>query len=207
MSDSLFDRDTLIYREMMAHTPLFTHRNPQTVAIWDAEDRGTSAEILKHASIATLWQVEFSQHHNPKAKYFSESINEFLEKTDNLDILIVGHHTTHLNFSHCIQALDAEGLLITLCESPFDVAALKNTQQQLRKAGFQDILPLTFPQPNFATGWRSAVMAVKEGTIKRPREKDIFNKTFTTGYYNFDMHKAAFALPEFMREELGECYE
>ena len=33
-------------------------------------------------------------------------------------------------------------------------------------------------------------------------EKDIFNKSFSTRFYNLDVHKAAFALPEFMRIEL-----
>jgi len=204
MSESLLDRDALIYREMMAHTPLFTHRNPQTVAIWDGNDRGIIQETLKHQTVATLWQMGSSAYHDPRVKHFAGSINEFLTQTDRtaLDILIVGHHTAAIDFLHCMNALHADGLFIQLCESSFDIATLKNIQQQLKTAGFCDILPLNFPQPHFTSGWRSAVMAIKEGTIKRPREKDIFNKPFTTSYYNLDMHRAAFALPEFMREEL-----
>ena len=77
-------------------------------------------------------------------------------------------------------------------------------QQSILSAGFFDVLPLHFPEPGFTSGWRAAMMAMKQGTIKRPREKDIFNKAFTTRYYNLDVHRAAFALPEFMRKELGE---
>jgi len=58
---------------------------------------------------------------------------------------------------------------------------------------------------NFAvpSGSRTAIMAIKTGTFKRIREKDIYNKPFATKFYNFDMHKAALALPEFVREELA----
>ncbi|HSW69994.1 MAG TPA: hypothetical protein VLI69_07595 [Gammaproteobacteria bacterium] len=204
MSESLFDQDELIYREMMAHTPLFAHRKPETIAIWNDLDGGITPEILRHDTVNTVWQIEGSEHSDSRVKYFSGHINEFLlqAEKDSLDVLIIGDLADKIDFQHCINALRAEGLLVQICESSFNLSALKNTQQQLKNAGFQDILPLNFPQPHFVSGWRAAMMAIKEGTIKRPREKDIFNKTFITGYYNLDMHKAAFALPEFMREEL-----
>ena len=45
-------------------------------------------------------------------------------------------------------------------------------------------------------------MATKRAAFKRVREKEIFNRPFTTRYYNYDVHKAALVLPEFMRSEL-----
>ncbi len=203
MSDALKDRDAMIYREMMTHVPLFAHRNPQKIALWDEHDRGLTQEILKHATVTTVWQT--GPLTDPRMKQVTHSMNEFLMHTEknSLDIVIIGSITS-VNFNHCMQALHPDGILIQLSESFFDLAILKNTQQQLKTTGFADILPLNFPQPQFASGWRGAIMAVKEGTIKRPREKDIFNKSFTTDYYNLDMHKAAFALPEFMREKWEE---
>lgn len=201
MKNSLLDRDTLIYREMMTHTPLFAHRHPQHIMLWDEHDRGLTQEILKHSTVTALWQNQPCE--DPRIKHFTNTMNEILKETDKntLDILIIGS-TSAIDFNQCLHALHTDGILIQLCESSFDLAVLKNTQQQLKSAGFADILPLHFPQPHFTSGWRAAIMATKDGTIKRPREKDIFNKPFTTNYYNLDMHKAAFALPEFMREEL-----
>lgn len=204
MSDILADRNALIYREMMAHVPLFAHRKPQTVAILD-DSNGLAEEILKHDTVTTLWQIGALQNKSLKdarIKHFEGALEDFLLQTEKntLDILIIGH-TTVFDFKHCWNALHADGIFIQLCESSYDLAALKNIHEPLKSAGFADILPLHFSQPNFATGSRAALMAIKEGTIKRPREKDIFNKTFLTGYYNLDMHKAAFALPEFIREE------
>jgi spermidine synthase len=206
MADSLLDQDTLIYREMMTHIPLFAHRNPKTIAILDDHDRGMTEEILKHPSVTTVWQTGVktnNKHTDSRMQHFADNMNEFLLQApkNSLDVLIIGS-TTKTDFNHCIKALHNEGIYIQLCESFFDLLALKNIQQQLQSAGFSDILPLNFPQSHFVLGSRAAVMAIKEGTIKCPRERDIFNKPFTTKYYNFDMHKAAFALPEFMREAL-----
>jgi spermidine synthase len=204
MLDMLPDRDTLIYREMLTHIPLFAHRDPKTVAILDENNRGLLQEVLKHPTVTTVWQIGALENaSDARVKNVNGTLNDFLLKAEknSLNILMIGS-TMQADFNHCINALHEDGILIQLCESSFDLATLKNTQNRLKAAEFSDILPLNFPQPHFASGWRAAIIATKSDILKRPREKDIFNKTFSTGYYNLDMHKAAFALPEFMREEL-----
>lgn len=47
-------------------------------------------------------------------------------------------------------------------------------------------------------------MARKGGDLSGFRERGALSKSFKTRYYNADIHKAALAMPEFMREELGE---
>lgn len=47
-------------------------------------------------------------------------------------------------------------------------------------------------------------MARKGGDLTGFRERGAATKGFPTRYYNVDIHKGALALPEFMREELGE---
>lgn len=47
-------------------------------------------------------------------------------------------------------------------------------------------------------------MARKGGDLSGFRERGAATKTFATRYYNVDMHKAALAQPEFMRQALGE---
>lgn len=206
MSDTLIDHDALIYREMMTHIPLFTHRKPQNVAIFDDGNRGLIEEVLKHDTVTTVWHIGNSQNKlsgDSRIKHVDGTLQDFLVQTEKnaLDILIIGS-TTPVEFKHCLNALHIDGIFIQLCESSYNLTALKSLHQPLKSAGFADIMPIHFFQPNFVSGSRAAVVASKDGTIKRPREKDIYNKKFTTVYYNLDMHKAAFALPEFMREEL-----
>ena len=206
MAESLPNRDKLIFREMMAHTPLFAHRNPQQIAIAGDEAQEIVQEVLKHVTIKTIHFIGNSNtlNNDTKIKLFAGNLTDFVQQANpnSLDIMILGDQALQIDPSKLIPKFHPDGILIQLCDSPFELAGLKAIQNQFKSAGFEDVLILNFPQPRFVSGWRSAIMAIKEGNIKRPRERDIFNKTFSTRYYNLDMHRAAFALPEFMREEL-----
>lgn len=200
MSESLIDRDAIIYHEMMAHVPLFAHRKPQNVAILNDFDQGIVQEVLKHPSVKQIWHINakevVSKNEDARVTY----CNDQKFAAGSLDAIIIADQPA-LDFHHYFTELHSDGILIQLCNSPFQLANLIMIRNQLKKAGFHDIQLLQFPQPSFTSGWRSAMMAIKHGTIRRPREKDIYNKTFTTQYYNLDVHRAAFALPEFMRLE------
>ena len=74
----------------------------------------------------------------------------------------------------------------------------------MKTAGFQAVKTLGFPQPCYPTGWWSCTMARKGADLAGFRERGAASKGFATRYYNVDMHKAALALPEFMRDALGE---
>lgn len=208
MPDSLLDRDATIYHEMMAHIPLFAHRSPEKVAIIDDLDRGIEREVLKHTSVSRIWQFllhkQSGDGKNTKIAYCYGNTAECLVQIvpGSLDVLIINNHHLQTSFDQYFALLNSDGILIQQSDSPFNVHALKNIHDLLKKAGFGDVQVLHFPQPNFAHGWRAAVMAIKQGNIKRPREKAIFTKEFSTRYYNLDVHKAAFALPEFMCQEL-----
>lgn len=47
-------------------------------------------------------------------------------------------------------------------------------------------------------------MARKGGDLAGFRERGAISKNFSTRYYNADVHKGALAVPEFMREALGD---
>jgi spermidine synthase len=51
-------RDEFIYHEMMTHVPLFAHGRAREVLIVGGGDCGIAKEVLKHASVARLTQVE-----------------------------------------------------------------------------------------------------------------------------------------------------
>lgn len=200
MSESLLDRDAVIYHEMMAHTPLFAHRKPQNVAIINDCDQGIVAEVLKHSSVKQIWHLASKQISQKKDDTRITYCDDKKFEPASLDAIIIADKP-EMDFHRYFTNLHADGILIQLCESPFQLANLITIRREMKAAGFHDIQLLQFPQPSFTSGWRSAIMAIKNGTIRRPREKDIFNKSFATQYYNLDVHRAAFALPEFMRLE------
>jgi spermidine synthase len=208
MSQSTLNHNAVIYHEMMAHIPLFAHRKPRNIAILNDQKQGVIQEVLKHSTVTQIWQImtQDDSHKNAdtRIKYCYDNNEACLASIEpgSLDIIIITQESTPTDYQLYFDKLHQDGILIQPCESPFHLGNLKATQHRLKTAGFRDVQALQFPEPSYTSGWRSAIMAIKYGTIKRPREKDIFNKSFTTHYYNLDIHKAAFALPEFMRMEL-----
>lgn len=190
-----------IYDEMMSHPALFSHPRPQKIGLVDEKESGILGQVLKHPTILQVTHVCHSseQVSDPRVK----KLTSIEPPTNSFDVIIL--NTEHLPQSLITyyDSLANEGILLYQSTSPFDMIKLKSQYLELKKIGFYDIQILNFPQPHYPTGWRSALLAIKNSAFKRIREKDIFNRTFRTQYYNFDIHKAAIVLPEFMREELN----
>lgn len=190
MSDSFAEYDSFIYDEMMAHPALFTHLNAKKIAIIGDNHEGIKREVAKHPSVNEICQIS------------TQNLPTWLTTAtpDAFDVIIAP--TSIDTDGHYLNLLGRNGIFICQSESLFYPQRVKSVYQAIQKAGFHDVQILHFPQPNFPSGWRAAIMAIKTGTFKRIREKDIFNKSFATRYYNFDVHKAALVIPEFIREEL-----
>ena len=108
-------------------------------------------------------------------------------------------------YASCHRALRPSGILVQQSESPLvHLDLIKSMRTAMRVADFQAVKTLLFPQPLYPTGWWSCTMARKGADLSGFRERGAATKQFATRYYNVDMHKAALALPEFMREALGE---
>ena len=218
------EHDGFFYHEMMAHPALFTHPHPQKIAIL-GNSFGILQEVLKHPSVNEVWCIaENTQLEEVVSHYFSslqhgkndERVSYHLSKplawfkqnaAEKFDIIIQGQHSDDYLKEHyqCYyHALQDNGILIEPCQSSLlYFKTLKPLYQHLEQVGFNDCQLLNFPQPSYPSGWRTVMMATKRSTFKRVREKEVFNRQFTTRYYNFDVHKAALVLPEFVRCELG----
>lgn len=200
--------DNFIYHEMMTHPALFTHAHPQKIAILGEQEKEILEEVLKHSNLTEIWSID-KQHSlssiHEKVTVHIGNPEQWITRIppNSFDILIVNAPLADTPFlHHCFLALTAEGILVQQSHSPFESTALRSEHDQFKAAGFNDIHPLHFPLPSYPSGWRMAWLATKRSVLRRASEKAVFNKTFKTRYYNFDVHKAALALPEFMREEL-----
>lgn len=197
MKETLDKHQQTIYQEMMSHPILFAHKHPTKVAIIGNAE-GLTQEILKHPAITELWQATPAALAEPRIKDLA-TLNL---STPAFDIIILATDKAPAPLSNYYQLLHNDGMLLYQSTSPFDLQKLKADYQELKSIGFHHIQVLNFPQPHYPSGWRAALIAAKNTPFKRMSEKDIFNRPFTTQYYNFDVHKASLALPEFMREEL-----
>jgi spermidine synthase len=213
MSEPFPLHDSIIFQEMMSHPAIFSHPRPKKIAILGDENGGILLEVLKHPSITHIWHA--SEHalkldiDDVRASLHAGNIDRWIAnmQIETLDILIVAQDANPHYFDRFASLLNDDGMMIQQSESPFYLTTLKKCQQELSASGFSDIHFLTFTQPHFPTGCRTAIIARKHNNFRRIREKDIFNKTFSTRFYNFDVHKASLVLPEFMREELETLEE
>ena len=99
----------------------------------------------------------------------------------------------------CLQALATGGLLAQQSESPLIHNDIRQRMRlALERAGFQHQRCLLFPQCVYPSGWWSATLARKDAAIEGFRTADVDARAFVTRYYNSDIHRAAFAVPEFL---------
>jgi spermidine synthase len=211
MTQSFVEYDSFIHHEMLAHPAIFTHQQAAYVAIINSTHEGIATEVLKHSNIREIWQVSASQPQttatDSRLHYFVGSATDWRKECQprSVDIIILPENPAAISadiYKEYFNLLRDDGILIQQGESFFAPDDVKSMRNLLQNAGFDDIQVLHFPQPSFPSGWRAAMMAIKVGTFKPVREKDVFNKPFVTRYYNFDVHKAALVIPEFMRAEL-----
>ncbi|KPJ91511.1 MAG: spermidine synthase [Gammaproteobacteria bacterium SG8_11] len=226
----LSDRDNFLYHEMMSHPVLFTHPKPENVLIIGGGDCGTLREVLQHSSIKKAQQVEIdervtrlseqyfpelcSANNDPRAELlFVDGIKWVHDaESESLDIIIIDS-TDPIGpaeglfsapfYRQCHRILKPNGLLVQQSESPLiHMRILKAMYKAMEDSGFADVKTLGFPQTVYPTGWWSATIACKDKPISGFREKDVLNKPFQTQYYNAQIHRGCFAMPEFFQREI-----
>jgi spermidine synthase len=227
----LSTRDNFLYHEMMSHPTLFTHPDPQNVVIIGGGDCGTLREVLRHAEVKRVTQIDIDEgvtraselyfpelcesNHDPRAtllfedgiKWMREAAPESVEViiVDGTDPIGPGEVLFTAEFYQaCFNALKPGGLIVQQSESPLlHVDILKRVYRHTKGSGFADVRTLFFPQPVYPSGWWSATMAKKGGAIDGFREEAVRNCGFPTQYYNEEIHRAAFAMPQFFKRALG----
>jgi spermidine synthase len=228
----LTTRDNFLYHEMMSHPALFTHPRAKRVVIIGGGDCGTLREVLKHEEVETCVQVDIDErvtrlaeryfpelcesNADPRATLlFADGIKYMAElEPESVDVVIVdstdpvGPAEGLFNesfYRSCLEALRNGGILVQQSESPFvHLDLIKSVRTYMRAAGFHSVRTLPFPQPCYPSGWWSCTLARKAIDLSGFRERGAKTKQFETRYYNVDVHRAALAQPEFMRDVLGE---
>jgi spermidine synthase len=207
---------------------LFSHAAPKRVAIIGGGDCGTLHEVLKHPEVERAVQIDIDEQVTRASEQFFPELCEsnadpraelmwidgidWIKKapSGSLDVIIVDSTDpigpgevlfTPEFYSACHDALADGGMVVQQSESPLlHLPILEKMYRSLSKAGFADARTLFFPQPLYPSGWWSATIGCKNGTLDRFRERDAEQRAFDTRYYNADIHRAAFAEPEFFRK-------
>jgi spermidine synthase len=227
----LSDRDNFLYHEMLVHPAMFSHPDPKRVLIVGGGDCGTLREVLKHACVEQVTQVDIDErvtrvseqffpalcdaNDDPRATLTFDDAIEWVRDTADggLDLVIVDSTDPigpaeglfgEAFYRDCHRALAPGGLIVQQSESPLAHldSIIGPMHAAMRAAGFHAPIPIHFPQPVYPTGWWTATIAGRDGAAGFARADDAESFAFPAEYYNAAIHRAAFAQPSFVRRAL-----
>lgn len=227
------EKDEFIYHEMITHVPMAVNPDIKNVLVIGAGDGGTIRELTRYNTIENIDMVEIDKAVVDVCKeYFPQTaskltdsrVNIFYEdglkyvrrKNNEYDLIIVdstdpfgpgeGLFTKEF-YGNCYTALKDNGILINQHESPYysdDAKAMSRTHKQIQavfpvSTVYQVHIP-TYPSGHWLFGFASKGLKPVEDL-----KADSWNSlNFNTKYYNTDVHKGAFYLPNYVKELLND---
>jgi spermidine synthase len=223
------DRDNNAYNEMITHVPLFTHPNPKRTLIIGGGDCGALTEILKHPEVehCTMCEidkmvVEVSRKYfpyltaganDPRARLVFDDGKKFIEEgTDKFDVIMLdlsdpvgpAEELFQKPFYQSVgRRLADDGILVAQSESPFyNAKSVKGIFDNLQ-AVFPVVKMYTCFMPIYpSTYWSFAFCTRKYDPVRDFDQARYQRLNLKTRYYNAEVHSAAFALPQFVKELL-----
>jgi spermidine synthase len=209
------EKDEFFYHEMLAHPALLVHPNPQRVLIIGGGDGGLLKEVLRHpVKKARMVEIdsqvlEVARRYFPwlrscqqdsRAEIITAEGREFLQKSeDKYDVILVDSSepigpsvSLHQEEFHEIlqNRLGPEGIACTQVGSPF-----YQLESIIRARSFNVVHLYLAPVPTYPGGlWCFAFLSDTIEPFSLKREPPCGLK-----YYNGDIHRAAFALPNFLK--------
>lgn len=224
---SIFDE--FVYHEMIAHIPLCIHPNPKQVLVIGGGDGGTVREVVKHPSIERVEMVEIDGvvvdvckkylpeisealiNNHPKLELkIGDGILHMKEAQDQYDVIIVdcsdpigpgqGLFTPEF-YRNVHKALKADGLFVQQTESVFYHKEL--VQYLYKEIGH--LFPVTrlyqASIPLYPSGTHCFTLGSKKydpANVDTAMLPDL-----KTRYWNKEIQKSCFVLPNFVQEMLG----
>ncbi|MRJ02553.1 MAG: polyamine aminopropyltransferase [Epsilonproteobacteria bacterium] len=228
----LCERDEFIYHEMMAHVPICTHRDPKRVLIIGGGDGGVAKEVLRHGDIevdmveidrevvriSQEYFPEIGDWENPRLNLTIGDGIEFVKRADSgsYDIVLVdstdpeGPAEGLFNrefYAHVFRILKDDGMVVAQGESWWIDMPLHKEIMGVIGQFFKIVMPYRFEMYSYpGCNWNFIL-----GSKRYHPTADIIlqRADLIDGlrYYNSDIHKASFILPNYVKKELGQLYK
>ncbi len=228
------ERDESVYHELIAHVPCTTAKRLERVLVIGGGDGGTVREVLKHPEVQHVDMVEIDGLVVETSKQYLGTIGSawddprlhltigdgiaWVKRTDlpKYDVVIVdgsdpvGPAVGLFNeafYAGCKSMLRDGGCFITQSESPIMTKPVH--LEMIRTIGkvFGEAHPLYGPVPLYPSGawsWTFAHTGVDRFAINEERAARIEAQS---KYWNRDIHRGAFAVPNHMKRSLAELAE
>ena len=225
---NLTERDEFVYHEMLAHVPLFSHPDPQQILIVGGGDGGTAREVVKHKGIKKIQLVEIDGEVISVSKRYFPSLARALDHPqvnvlvmdalrylkdteETFDVILIdstdpvieqsGGLFTVSFYKDCLNALTERGILAAqVGDIGFETNLVLGVFSKL-KAVFPVARIYCAPVPSYTIVPYGFAFCSKTIHPEMDPALSRFDKSFQTRYYNPQIHQAAFALPEHLRED------
>lgn len=226
----LSEKDEFAYHDMIAHVPLFLHPNPKKVLVIGGGDGGTIREVLRHKSVEKAYLIEIDpcvleacKKHIPQT---SDALNDkrctvrvedgvkfVKDTTEKFDLVIVdstdpiGPATPLFGkeFYQDIKKLfrDENGIVVSQGESPFCCVEEQVSLVKVLQSQFSKVHVYNFSNIAYIGGlWSFTFASNNICPISNFDKKKVLNSGMEFQYYNTNIHKAAFCLPQFQINNL-----
>ncbi len=229
----LTEKDEFIYHEMITHIPMAVHPNVKNVLVIGAGDGGVARELTRYATIESIDIVEIDEMVVDVCRkyltqtacgfddkrvnlYFQDGLKFIRKCEDKYDLIIVdstdpfgpgeGLFTKEF-YGNCFKALKEDGIMVNQHESPFyedDAIAMQRAHKRIVESFnisrvYQAHIP-TYPSGHWLFGFASK----KYHPVGDLMAKEWDQLALKTKYYNTNLHKGAFYLPNYVEELLKD---
>ena len=227
----LTEKDEFIYHEMITHVPMAVNPNIKKVLVIGAGDGGTVRELTRYNSLKRIDMVEIDRKVVEICKefipqtasklddkrvnlYFEDGLKFVKTKKNEYDLIIVdstdpigpGEELFSLEFyENCFNALVDDGILGNQHESPYypeDAETMQRTHKKI-----ESVFPIaTVYQahiPTYGSGhWLFGFASKKFNPVTDLNEVLWNSLRLETNYYNTDLHKGSFYIPNYVKRLL-----
>lgn len=227
------EKDEFIYHDMIVHVPMAANLDIKDVLVIGAGDGGTIRELTRYESIENIDMVEIDSMvvdickeylpqtacrlEDPRVNiYYEDGLKFIRRKSNEYDLIIVdstdpfgpgeGLFTKEF-YGNCFKALKENGILVNQHESTYYdsyVESMKKAHDRLKSTFpvakvYQAHIP-TYPSGHWLFGFASKGI----DPLDNLQEKEWNSLGLQTKYYNTKLHRGAFALPNYVKEQLSE---
>ena len=228
----LCDKDEFIYHEMMAHVPACTHKEPKRALVIGGGDGGVAKELLRHPGIqvdmveideevvkvSQEFFPEIGDWDNPRLNLMIDDGIEYVKNVPaaTYDLVLVDSTDPEgpaeglfdRNFyAHVFKILKDDGIVVAQGESWWIDMPLHKQIMAVIGEFFKIVMPYRFEMYMYPGCNWNFVLGSK---LYHPTADMILQRADLMDglrYYNADIHKASFVLPNYVKQELGDLYK
>lgn len=214
------ERDEFIYHEMLTHVPINAYGDARSVLILGGGDGGILEEILKHNSVRSVTMVEIDAEVVNACKAFMPSICKkafddprveliyadavgYVAVTNKkFDVIIIDRSDgigpnaelyTKSFYQDCKQLLTPEGILVAQSGSLLLSQNFIKNQLTILRSIWKDVGCYTLVLPTYPGGLIAILWAANWNIAVSDLKQPIPNLQ----YYNADIHRTSFVLPNY----------